>query len=198
MTLFFLAALEGSPAIAESPDEDEPAIPASLQGLTEDQLLLGKIAPFWIPDSEAASCMICDAKFTMVRRRHHCRACGQVLCSLCCSDRSSLSYMDGKEGRVCKPCKGVLAQLALAEDQENSNQPEVQQSPTRRPNPANPMEYCSTISPLQQVSGAASAPPLPSVMVPVGVLKRPDSASGEGRPPSDPKSVSLNQNLIST
>ncbi len=164
-----------------------------MQGLNEDQLMLGKVAPYWIPDSEAGNCMICDAKFTMVRRRHHCRGCGQVLCSLCCSDKFSLSYMDNKEGRVCKPCKNVLERLAKAE--ENSTLPLAQaQGSTSgsRPNPANPMEYCSTIPPHQQVSaaGAGSSSP-PSVMVPVGVLKRPDASnSGEGRPQGDPKSVS--------
>lgn len=46
------------------------------------------------------------------------------------------------------------------------------QSPLgRQPNPNNPMEYCSTIPPLQQVAGSLHQPP-PSVMVPVGVLKR--------------------------
>lgn len=44
-------------------------------------------------------------------------------------------------------------------------------SQTRQPNPNNPMEYCSTIPPLQQVASARPQPP-PSVMVPVGVLKR--------------------------
>ena len=58
-----------------------------------------------------------------------------------------------------------------------------------RPNPANPMEYCSTIPPHQQVaaSGGATATP-PSVMVPKGVLK-PSDASNSGS--SDPKSVSF-------
>jgi MAD (mothers against decapentaplegic) interacting protein len=52
--------------------------------------------------------MICDLKFTMVRRRHHCRACGKVLCSLCCSERFHLHYLEDKEARVCKPCRGIL------------------------------------------------------------------------------------------
>ena len=69
-------------------------IPESLQGLNEDQLMLGKVAPFWVPDSEALNCMICDAKFTLVKRRHHCRGCGHVLCSVCCSDKFPLSYLE--------------------------------------------------------------------------------------------------------
>lgn len=46
----------------------------------------------------------------------------------------------------------------------------------RSPNPNNPMEYCSVIPPLQQVTSSSAAAPI-SVMVPVGVLKR------EGVPP---------------
>lgn len=43
--------------------------------------------------------------------------------------------------------------------------------PHRQPNPNNPSEYCSMIPPLQQCMANANAPP-PTVMVPVGVLKR--------------------------
>ena len=43
-----------------------PAGPRSqvdvLAGLSEDQLLLGKVQPYWIPDSEASNCMICSIK----------------------------------------------------------------------------------------------------------------------------------------
>lgn len=41
----------------------------------------------------------------------------------------------------------------------------------RQPNPNNPMEYCSTIPPLQQAASTINQPP-PSVLVPTGVLKR--------------------------
>ena len=39
---------------------------------------LGRVAPRWVPDSEAPNCMQCEAKFTFTKRRHHCRACGKV------------------------------------------------------------------------------------------------------------------------
>lgn len=50
------------------------------------------------------------------------------------------------------------------------NTPLSGNSPSFRPNPNNPLEYCSTVSPLQQVGQTGNNPP--SVMVPVGVLKR--------------------------
>lgn len=39
---------------------------------------LGKTAPFWTPDSDALNCLHCNLKFTVIKRRHHCRACGLV------------------------------------------------------------------------------------------------------------------------
>lgn len=44
---------------------------------------IGKHAPLWIPDSEAMNCLHCDTKFTMIKRRHHCRACGLVSVFFC-------------------------------------------------------------------------------------------------------------------
>lgn len=43
-----------------------------------EETLLGKEPPFWVPDADAPCCMQCDFKFTVLKRRHHCRACGKV------------------------------------------------------------------------------------------------------------------------
>jgi len=37
----------------------------------------------WMPDSLCKNCCGCDAQFTVFRRRHHCRLCGQVFCNEC-------------------------------------------------------------------------------------------------------------------
>ena len=39
---------------------------------------LGKVAPRWVPDEQAPSCMGCGVSFGFTTRRHHCRACGKV------------------------------------------------------------------------------------------------------------------------
>eukprot|EP01134_Creolimax_fragrantissima_P005194 CFRG5194T1 len=41
------------------------------------------VAPVWVPDSHAKECMGCSCKFTVITRRHHCRACGGVFCNNC-------------------------------------------------------------------------------------------------------------------
>ena len=35
----------------------------------------------------AQICPLCSQKFTQIRRKHHCRQCGQVLCSKCCNEK---------------------------------------------------------------------------------------------------------------
>lgn len=147
-----------------------------LDGLSEDQLMFGKVQPFWVPDADAPSCMICSVKFTVVKRRHHCRSCGKVLCSNCCGDKFKLTYMESKEGRVCTPCKTVLERLEKAErdglNPAGGLPPIPQQENLSQPNPSNPMDYCSRIPVADQIAQYPGPSEPPSVLVPVGVLKR--------------------------
>ncbi|UXI18193.1 Krueppel-like factor 2 [Sarcoptes scabiei] len=155
-------------------------------GLTEEEQMLGKVKPFWIPDEDAANCLHCDSKFTIIKRRHHCRSCGKVLCSQCCNYKAKLPYLEFKESRVCQLCYEILIRIEEIERikghrleipnlinlENNNNSMDLQYS---IPDPNNPAEYCSTIPPLEQISRTVSNPP--TVMVPVGVLKRPGSSS---------------------
>ncbi|XP_067846308.1 zinc finger FYVE domain-containing protein 9 isoform X3 [Heptranchias perlo] len=167
---------------SESPDNDLRAgqFPGPLR---KPFTTLGDVAPVWVPDSQAPNCMKCELKFTFTKRRHHCRACGKVFCTACCSLKCKLNYMDMKEARVCVTCHSVLTSSSSLSILRINFIPEPIQAQAwenmfsasaSSPNPNNPAEYCSTIPPLQQAqaSGALSSPP-PTVMVPVGVLKHP-------------------------
>lgn len=67
---------------------------------------LGLSRPAQLRPEMAARCMVCDAQFTLVRRRYCCRACGLVVCSKCSPHRAALPYNNNKTTklRVCGSC----------------------------------------------------------------------------------------------
>uniref|UniRef100_A0A8D0HH68 FYVE, RhoGEF and PH domain-containing protein 6 n=1 Tax=Sphenodon punctatus TaxID=8508 RepID=A0A8D0HH68_SPHPU len=65
---------------------------------------LGSKAPIWIPDTRATMCMVCTSEFTLTWRRHHCRACGKIVCQACSSNKYGLDYMKNQPARVCDHC----------------------------------------------------------------------------------------------
>ncbi|KAE9359012.1 hypothetical protein PF008_g2449 [Phytophthora fragariae] len=60
---------------------------------------------YWMPDHLCKVCYDCSAAFSLFRRRHHCRLCGQIFCYEC-----SNNFVDGTPHgfpnaiRVCKFC----------------------------------------------------------------------------------------------
>lgn len=71
---------ESSAEVVETQAEQPaaPVMPSEENNAVRTDCWLGKQAPLWIPDAEAPNCMHCDTKFTVIKRRHHCRACGLV------------------------------------------------------------------------------------------------------------------------
>ena len=134
----------------------------------DDEPRVGYVRPFWVPDREALSCMRCDTKFNVIKRRHHCRACGKVLCNNCCNMRAKLAYLDFQEDRVCSICYHLLTtddyygentptnglQGVIASSSNQEQQEQQQQQTTSNPTP-----------------------------LPPGVLKKPN------QPPKQPKQV---------
>ena len=47
----------------------------------------GRGSPSWVDDDDRTHCEGCEAKFNLTRRRHHCRKCGEIFCSVCSSSR---------------------------------------------------------------------------------------------------------------
>ena len=66
------------------------------------------MAPTWVCNS-GLCCQACSITFTCVRRRHHCRACGRLLCNDCSLQRLPLSFLGYLQPvRVCEDCCLVL------------------------------------------------------------------------------------------
>lgn len=87
---------------------------------------LGRIAPVWVRDSAVTMCMTCTSHFTALRRRHHCRACGKIVCSNCSSYKASLEYDDNKMNRVCVNCHKVLTNGEVKESKKKKGPGKVQ------------------------------------------------------------------------
>ncbi|TMW58959.1 hypothetical protein Poli38472_007104 [Pythium oligandrum] len=78
-----------------------------LQGLLDRQRVscLKVLQPTaWVPDSERKACAVCTKGF-ILRRKHHCRGCGEVVCSSCAPLRHPEGHDDSKTRvRVCLTC----------------------------------------------------------------------------------------------
>lgn len=62
-------------------------------------------APLWIQDADSTCCFRCRSEFSILNRRHHCRACGQIFCNTCSSKQSPIpKFGIEKEVRVCDAC----------------------------------------------------------------------------------------------
>ncbi|TYZ60674.1 hypothetical protein PybrP1_000324 [[Pythium] brassicae (nom. inval.)] len=67
---------------------------------------------YWMPDHLCKVCYDCGIAFSLFRRRHHCRLCGQIFCFEC-----SGQFIDGAphghkgEIRVCKFCARFVEEV---------------------------------------------------------------------------------------
>ncbi|XP_014872854.1 FYVE, RhoGEF and PH domain-containing protein 1 isoform X1 [Poecilia latipinna] len=70
---------------------------------------LGKRAPTPIREKEVTLCMKCQEPFNSItKRRHHCKACGHVVCGKCSEFRARLTYDNNRTNRVCVDCYVTL------------------------------------------------------------------------------------------
>ena len=59
----------------------------------------------WQKDVEARECAICETRFGVIERRHHCRRCGRCVCGKCSSRKQVLLDLAfTKPVRVCDQC----------------------------------------------------------------------------------------------
>ena len=72
-----------------------------LQSSLADMAVHAKV---WVPDQHETECMACGIAFTVVRRRHHCRKCGILVCDACSPHRLFMPNVGVVPVRACDKC----------------------------------------------------------------------------------------------
>ncbi|CAH1286850.1 unnamed protein product [Chrysodeixis includens] len=85
-----------------------------------------ELARYWMPDDISRECYECATRFSTLRRRHHCRVCGQIFCSRCCSQRVP-GHIFGCAGglRVCNYCCNVVLSYLKENDMTGEIPPDL-------------------------------------------------------------------------
>eukprot|EP01087_Luapelamoeba_hula_P010479 TRINITY_DN2777_c1_g1_i1.p1 TRINITY_DN2777_c1_g1~~TRINITY_DN2777_c1_g1_i1.p1 ORF type:complete len:786 (-),score=143.25 TRINITY_DN2777_c1_g1_i1:272-2629(-) len=115
------------------------------RGIDESQSIIindteGTGAPVWVPDNYAKICQMCGTGFTVVKRRHHCRNCGKLVCGTCSANRCRLTKLKtDKPVRVCTFCfewlkvRAANGEHSSPVSRRETQAPGVEASPTTKP-----------------------------------------------------------------
>lgn len=116
--------------VVDDPDEEEsaqlrssmnnPNAASSHSSLSASSSLVAAGIPFSnrgpVTWSEADQCAVCDSSFSIFRWKHHCRACGQSVCTSC-SAVQPFPYLFGSSSqRICTPCHAAETNNELMQD----------------------------------------------------------------------------------
>uniref|UniRef100_A0A0K2TZB4 FYVE, RhoGEF and PH domaincontaining protein 4like [Nasonia vitripennis] n=1 Tax=Lepeophtheirus salmonis TaxID=72036 RepID=A0A0K2TZB4_LEPSM len=69
---------------------------------------IGRKQPHLLKLDTISKCMDCGHPFSMMRKKHNCRACGIVICAKCSGQKFPLTFEENKPCRVCKTCFNLL------------------------------------------------------------------------------------------
>uniref|UniRef100_A0A0A9X6D9 Hepatocyte growth factor-regulated tyrosine kinase substrate n=1 Tax=Lygus hesperus TaxID=30085 RepID=A0A0A9X6D9_LYGHE len=86
-----------------------------------DAMFSADSAPEW---ADGECCHRCRVQFSVLQRKHHCRACGQVFCGQCTSKLSTLpKFGIEKEVRVCDSCYDKVNKPSSASSTKSDDLP---------------------------------------------------------------------------
>jgi hypothetical protein len=60
----------------------------------------------WKSNSSATHCLICEVIFSLFKRKHHCRYCGEIICDECSLNRIQIYKSQGAV-RICDQCVSI-------------------------------------------------------------------------------------------
>jgi len=121
--------------------EEEPISECVAKRISEHQFK----RPHWVPDHTATSCATCHTSFNLVTRKHHCRACGLIVCKKCSPYRHPLLYLGYlNPQRICVSCATEKSSLFV---------------PTRSRESAPNIAFQQNAPPIQRSESLVFAPP---------------------------------------
>lgn len=132
--------------------------------------ILQMCLPRWQPDDEAPSCLLCKRPFGLIVRRHHCRACGKVICCHCSQLRLKLPRFDYHTPvRVCDRCwiyetlsvHNPYSASAVQQNVDILRAVVDEPSPSSCAPPSSPSSSCDVATPPSSSSFSPSSSPQP-------------------------------------
>ncbi|KAI7871240.1 hypothetical protein BDF14DRAFT_1764825 [Spinellus fusiger] len=128
---------------------------------------------FWMPDEQCKECYKCRKQFTLLRRRHHCRTCGQIFCAKCASNVvSGKTYQQKGQVRLCNFCYSKYSQGDIGMESDTDKHSYLDTSLPLPTTTADPNSYAPVIP--------SQKPPLaaPQMQIPTTALKQTYSLYG--------------------
>ncbi|WFD40241.1 1-phosphatidylinositol-3-phosphate 5-kinase [Malassezia japonica] len=96
---------------------------------------------YWMADETAKECRDCLLPFTPLRRRHHCRICGQIFCNKCCSNIVPGAKFGHEEAiRTCNQCLHMLEEYDRREMIDAEHRAEALKTEAASPTFVSPTE----------------------------------------------------------
>jgi hypothetical protein len=72
----------------------------------------------WKSNSSVTHCLICEVIFSLFKRKHHCRYCGEIICDKCSLNRIQIYKSQGAV-RICDQCVSIQFGKDTFDDKTN-------------------------------------------------------------------------------
>lgn len=77
----------------------------------------------WKSNSSVTHCLICEVIFSLFKRKHHCRYCGEIICDKCSLNRIQIYKSQGAV-RICDQCVSIQFGRGTYNDKNNDKHDE--------------------------------------------------------------------------